>query len=330
MDDWLDFGCRALVVVMVVAGCVACGSDGDGDSASTPAVDAGADAGSGAVDAVGADVGSADTGGADSSSAADSPTGPTPSGKACPLASRIGAFEVVHSEYGDWVSGGVKDRVDALGVLQAKEKEGTCQLWQRVNPHCEPKCDATIYQCTHDDGCQNYPVAQDVGQLMVTGLVKAVAVAAKGGAKKYTFSDFDDRAWKDGAAIALSAPGGDLGAIALNGVGVPPLLVPEIGWKIKAGTALPLAWTPAKGDWQVRISLNVDQHGLSPATLICEVDDSGDYTVSAKLVDALLTYGVSGAASALIERRTVDSTEVKGGCVELVVRSTIEAELSAL
>ncbi len=309
----------------------ACG----GEEADVPATDMAtgtdtvADTGAGTDTATVADAGTGMGTDAGMDTVADATAAPGPSNKSCALAKKIGDFEAVNSSYGDWFTGKVKDRIDALAVLQPKDKDANCQLWQRVNPHCEPKCDLTIYQCTHDDGCQKYPVSQDVGKVVVTGLVKAVEIAAKGGAKKYDFSDFDDRAWKDGAAIHVKAPGGSLGALSLRGIGVPPLVVPNISWKMSAGKDLALSWTAAKGDWRVRISLNVDQHGLSPATLVCEVDDSGTFAVPAKLVDALLANGVSGAATALIERRTVDSGQVKGGCVELVVRSTVEAELTA-
>ncbi|MCA9706751.1 MAG: hypothetical protein KDK70_12945, partial [Myxococcales bacterium] len=74
--------------------------------------------------------------------------------------------------------------------------------------------------------------------------------------------------------------------------------------------------TPA----HVRIEINIDQHGISPATLVCDVPDTGSYSVPATLVDALLQAGVSGFPSANLYRQTIDSTQGPTGCVELRIR----------
>lgn len=249
-------------------------------------------------------------------------------GQACPAATRVGRFEALHDEYGAYVAGNVSDRIDALQVLVEQEKDGPCVLLQRKNPTCSPGCTKTE-QCVRDAGCQPFPAPMDVGAVTVTGLVLPVTMTAKGANKDYFFTDFDTKAYEMGAHVELKAAGGDLKAFALHGVGVPDLVVSAVDWVMKKNTALTLTWEAAQGPWQVRISLNVDQHGLTPVTLVCDVPDTGSYTIPAGLTTALLNYGVSGAATASIERRTADSVELAPGCVDLLVTSRVRGELLA-
>ena len=332
LTTWRGYRVVAGLAVVALWGLAGCSGDEDGPAATDGAglSDASGDVAGGGDDSkAGTDVGSGavDVAAGDAGAAADAGPAPGPSNVACPLSSRIGDFVIGHQEYGDWVTGKIKDRVSAQAVLQAKDKEGPCQLWQKVKANCQPKCDQTAQECTHDNGCQLYPVALDVGEVVVSGLIKPVKIFAKGATKKYDYTDFDDRAWKDGAKISLRAPGGGIGAIELHGVGVPPLVVPKGDWQMSAGKPLTLSWTGAPGDHRIHVTMNVDQHGTSPAEIVCDLEDTGSFDVPAKLVDALLAYRVSGAPSATLERRTVDSVSVKGGCVELVVAAQSDASL---
>ena len=71
----------------------------------------------------------------------------------------------------------------------------------------------------------------------------------------------------------------------------------------------------------VRVDVNIDQHGNSPVVLQCDFPDTGSAVISAALVDALLTSGVSGYPNGRISRRTVDSAPVGDGCMEFIVAS---------
>jgi len=108
----------------------------------------------------------------------------------------------------------------------------------------------------------------------------------------------------------------------LRGWGVPSVELPEVIWEMEAGQPLTVEWIPEPGPWKMLVSLNVDQHGNSPVTMFCEVDDTGSTVVGAALVDELLSYGISGFATADFRRSTVDSLQLGDvGCVQLSVES---------
>jgi hypothetical protein len=69
----------------------------------------------------------------------------------------------------------------------------------------------------------------------------------------------------------------------------------------------------------VALTLNVDQHGITPISLVCDLADSGSASIAASLVDALLGAGISGWPNASLSRQTVDSQDFGDGCLEFVV-----------
>jgi hypothetical protein len=73
--------------------------------------------------------------------------------------------------------------------------------------------------------------------------------------------------------------------------------------------------------------VNVDQHGNSPVTMVCDVEDDGQHTIPSGIITNLLEYGVSGFATFDLYRRTVDSTWLEPGCVELRIFSYMQGKL---
>ncbi len=254
---------------------------------------------------------------------------------ACAQDQRFGRFEVLQdAQYGSSVSGNVADRIDALQVMVAKESQGACKLWQRKAAVCSPGCTGT-QQCVRNAGCLPFPAPQDVGKVTLTGLVKAVVMTAKGSNKEYFFTDFDADPYVAGGPIELQAAGGQTPAFGLSGQGVAPLTIANKAGTLQKGKVFSVDWQSAAVTTGigVHLSLNVDQHGLTPVTLTCDVGDTGHLEVPMVLTDALLGYGVSGAATAWLQRQTVDSqvTTASGqsGCVELVVGSKVALQVLA-
>jgi hypothetical protein len=77
----------------------------------------------------------------------------------------------------------------------------------------------------------------------------------------------------------------------------------------------------------VQLVIDIDQHGITPATLECDVPDTGAATAPAELLDRLIEHGVSGDPNVALVRRTADSTTVKPGCVEFLVMSQATLKL---
>jgi hypothetical protein len=248
----------------------------------------------------------------------------------CPLGTRVGAFEVGHYEFYAAVTGTVKDGIIPLEVLQPVLDEGDCRLLRKENPFCDPPCGGGEV-CDHSGECLPHPKNVPVGEVSVTGLVEDPLVLEPNFANYYQQSAVPFPLFEPGAAIALSAEGeGQVPPLVFHGVGVPDLTLPEGVVTMVKGEDLAVQWDPAPGDgpWRIAFSLNVDQHGNSPVTLVCDTDDDGSHVVPAALVTEMLDFGVSGFATMDVVRRTVDAKPVPKGCVELLVVSTAPGQLS--
>jgi len=127
--------------------------------------------------------------------------------------------------------------------------------------------------------------------------------------------------------ILLEVAGDTYEGFSLRGVGVETLVVENRYWTMEDGVDLPIDWTPVSGAGEIYMTINVDQHGNSPVTMYCRVEDTGSFSVPGSLISILLDYGVSGFATANLFRRTVDSVNVGPGCVELRVFSHIRGML---
>ena len=244
-----------------------------------------------------------------------------PFGTACDPAQRVGKFQVGLKKFASEFSGRVFDGVDYNGVPTPKQVEGACRIVQRKPWFCDPPCDSG-FQCTDKGECVGMPAPVDVGKVTVTGLTAEVSVSADGGLN-YTFLDFDGAAFEPGTPIKLTATGNEAYDLSLEGEGVEKLELESPNWTLKMDTPFEAKWTAGSGQAEILITLNVDQHGSTPATLLCLVEDTGAYTIPASMVSALLAYGVNGAPTAYVFRRTVDSAKVPGGCIEFEVYSQV-------
>lgn len=246
-------------------------------------------------------------------------------GEPCDLADRIGRIEITVSQYGSWLDGKLFDKPSAQQVLTPKESEGECILMMAENFHCEPAC-MPGEECTQGGTCEVAPVPQGVGTLTATGLTEEVVVDPNAG-KYYSKVDFAEDAFETGSLIEVTAPGDELEGFALQGAGVDKLELVGGDWSMTAGEPLTIEWAVSDGPGKVSLRINVDQHGVTPVWLHCEVEDTGSFTIPGSMTEGLINYGVSGAATTDISRRTIDSADVKGGCIELEVYSGQKGQL---
>ncbi len=240
----------------------------------------------------------------------------------CGLAERRGGFVVEAYEGSSIVDGTVEDATLPLSVLEEVAAEAGCRLMKRNNPFCDPPC-AADETCDHDGQCIPYPEAVDLGTVTVSGLSAPVSMEPVMPGYSYFETTLPHPAFEPMSLITLKTSGGALDPFTLHGVGVDPLEVAGESWVVEEGQPLAVAWTPPAGESRstVDLRLNIDQHGLSPVTLWCALDDSGTGEVPAALVAALFGAGVSGYPSGSLGRRTADSIAVGGGCVDLIVAS---------
>lgn len=307
----LAFGC-----LLVSAGCTGAGTE-KGDSDASKVEDAATDVGDVSVPSDAGDPDAVaeppDTSVADVEN--DAAIGHEPNGEACPLEQRVGYFEVAHWEFYASVAGHVTNGVVPLEVLQAKEQEGNCRLMRKENPFCDPPCGAGQL-CNHDGTCLAYPENQSVGTVTVDGLLVDVQMEPSI-TNAYAETDVPFPMFENGSKVTLTAAGGEAPGFTLIGYGVDDLVVDSNVLTLVKGEDLTVEWDGSDGQGSIYMRLNVDQHGNSPVTMVCDLPDTGTADLPGGLLTLLLEYGVSGFATFDIYRRTIDSSWNGDACVEL-------------
>jgi len=251
---------------------------------------------------------------------------PTLSGTCDPNVT-VGSFTLVHEDGYSVISGQVADGVVPATILKQVGQNGNCTLLQQMSPFCNPSCAAGT-TCNYDGTCIPYPNPVNVGTVVVKGLKTSVEMSPVGASLTYFDTQLPHPAFDAGACIELTAAGATIAGFTLHGTGVTPLVIPDTTLVMRYGQPLTVTWTAA-ADNQARIllSLNIDQHGLTPVTLVCDVEDTGAFSVPKEMVNALMDFGYTGLAKADIYRQTVDSVSTVYGCVEFKVMSHRELTL---
>ncbi len=256
-----------------------------------------------------------------------SETGDVAFAGACAAAGRVGGFELLMEADYTAFSGAVADGVVPITVLEPVGEGGGCVMLRRNNPFCDPPCQPGT-TCDFDGACIPYPSNHDVGLVDITGLVEPVEVTPVMPTLDYFVNDLMHPAFTPGAAIDLSAAGGDYAAFTLRGAGVAMIEPTSAALELTNNQPLTVEWAPGDGAATVRVELSIDQHGNTPVRLVCEAEDVGTLTIPADLVSQLVSFGISGFPSVQYYRETVDSIALEPGCVDFAVRSHVQTQLA--
>jgi len=236
------------------------------------------------------------------------------------MGERAGRFDVILEEAYSAIDGEVRAGVIETAIITVEAEEGGCRLLRAENPFCDPPCGGGEV-CTSTAQCAVFPERIAVGTVTITGLEVPLAMEPAAD-QRYFETDLPHPVITAGAEIELTADG-----LGLSGFGFGALSGVSPSVFVAAETPLDVSWDPENADALIRIEVNIDQHGVSPATLFCDVPDTGSYSVPASLVDALMSAGVSGFPSANIYRQTVDSADIGAGCVEFRIRGRTPTEV---
>ncbi len=259
----------------------------------------------------------------------DPDTQPTLGG-ACPDITRLGRFIVASTAHYSYVTGSSLDTVVPVNVYQPVVTEGECTLLQRQNPFCDPPCQASE-TCGFDDECMPYPTTQDLGVVTVQGLVVPVSMEPVTPGNTYFDTTLPNPPWEPGAQLTLATGGGIFDPVTLHGVAPQDLSASSVTWEIVQGEPMAVIWDPPtdQAGTAVRITLNVDLHGITPALLECWFDDDGQGEVPADLLDQFLSLGVTGFPEGSFARVTADQTPVgDGGCLDFWTQVQLVPALS--
>lgn len=240
----------------------------------------------------------------------------------CPMETDFGGFRVTATTATD-VDGTVSNGVVPITILENIGTDGDCVLLRRNNPNCQPACDPGE-TCDWDGECITYPANQDLGTVSIDGLAEGVEMEPVFPGNTYFDTTLPHPGMTPGDLLTLRMPGGTYGPVRLHGVGVDPLSGLQDEWAVEAGVDLKVTWEPPTTSpvrSEVWMSVNIDQHGVSPGTLFCTFEDDGEGTVPGALLDQLVSVGVTGFPSGAIMRRTVDHAVVGDGCMDFTVSS---------
>jgi hypothetical protein len=176
------------------------------------------------------------------------------------------------------------------------------------------------------------PLAHDVGTVSIGGLARAVDMTANGATGNYRPGPpaLPYPGFVEGADLRLRASGGEYEPFELRGWGISPLVPPTDPIVVTGGQPVVFTWSaPADpGPARIHAELNINNHGSSTARIECDFADTGTASIPATLVDALIARGASGFPSITLARRTATSTAITPGCVELLVTSGGEFDVT--
>jgi hypothetical protein len=225
------------------------------------------------------------------------------------------------------VGGAVAAGVAPEDVPELVTQEGDCRLLRRRNLFCNPACDSDS-TCGEGGRCIPRPTGLDAGTVSITGLSAPVTMMPGQIGHHYDFVGLPHPGFQPGASVLLRASGAQVAPFTLQGRGVTALEVPGDKLVLEPGKPFELKWTPGPpGPARIAIQIEIDQHGLSHASLQCDVPDQGTASIPAGLIDGLIAQGTSGFPKLTAIRRTVDAATLSNGCVELQVLNVVERSL---
>ncbi len=242
-------------------------------------------------------------------------------GGPCAMEEDLGGFRVEAYEDEANVEGRVDDGVVPSSVLELVDADASCQIYRQRTPSCEPACEAGR-TCTFDGECIDYPSSQDLGTVTITGLSEDLVLEPLTPGYTYYDTSLSLPIFQGGERITLDMPGGVYGPLTLYGIGPEPLEVLDERWVLEDGAEAVISWTPPASEGartEVFVSVSMNQHGATPATVRCTFPDTGSGSISGALLHELIGLGVSGFPSGTARRRTVDRAEVAGGCMDFEV-----------
>ncbi len=101
-------------------------------------------------------------------------------------------------------------------------------------------------------------------------------------------------------------------------------------WVVVGGQPFSVSWDAPATEvaTEVVVELRIDQHGTTPASVVCRFADEGAGEVPASVIDGLMDLGVTGFPTGSVVRRTADHAPLGEGCIDFVASATLLAHVS--
>jgi hypothetical protein len=206
--------------------------------------------------------------------------------------------------------------------------DGACQLLVPVTPFCSPSCGAGV--CIADGVCQAYPKVQNLGDVTVSGIdCGGASVTLKNTSGNYQLPpgvSCSYPGFKEGDSLRLMAAGADLPAFSAVTTGIAPLELTTTALPVAAGQDFHLTWKPAANPKasHIHVKLDISHHGGTRGAVHCDLDDTGDVTISGALMTKLLALGVAGYPTVIVTRTATGTAALASGHVEFKIASDVE------
>jgi hypothetical protein len=206
-------------------------------------------------------------------------------------------------------------------VLKLDSEQAGCQLLVPKNPFCSPSCGAAGV-CTDENQCTPYPTSQSVGTVRVTGLGPSEVVMMPGPSLAYQPDvTLPNPACDEGDAVSVQADG-----ISIQGKCIAPftLMTPE-PIPVQTGKPVALTWAAAGQPSlaRVKIKLDIAHHGGKKGEIVCDVADSGSFSIPEPLVTKLVSLGLAGYPTIGVGRVATATASAQSG-VKLQIASSVE------
>jgi hypothetical protein len=247
----------------------------------------------------------------------------------CDVSVRAGGFKVEKQVDFGVVQGEVRDGVVPTAIPTVVDDDGRCRLLERRNLACFPAC-VGMETCGESGACIPFPRQVSVGEVSISGLTRDTVMSPLMPGNSYLSPGATNPPYGVESPIVLSASGQErIPAFQLFGIGSEPL-GDALTWVLTPGSDLVLEWPAPTANVATTVlaELTIDQHGITPLSLSCELEDTGTATIPAAIVDRLIASGVTGFPNGRLTRRTADHVDLAIGCVDLVVGSPLAASIS--
>jgi hypothetical protein len=222
----------------------------------------------------------------------------------------------------------IDDGVYRHGQWITAAADGTCRLL--VHPTCATACTEPTFGAPANR-CAAAPTRKDVGTMSFHGLAVPLELTFSWLPADYaqqTITDPFPPASPD-APITVATSGGAYAPFTLEARGVEPLVFDGANLTFGRGRSLDFTWTAPARPSAARIqAMVVLQPEVAGPMIECMFPDTGAASVPASLLDPLLELGVNGRPHLYLSRRTVASTNIVPGCVELEVTALVKRNVA--
>jgi hypothetical protein len=172
-----------------------------------------------------------------------------------------------------------------------------------------------------------YPDSQDVGDITVRGLdldTGSVTLEPFAPSFFYQSAELAYPPCREGTPLHLESA-----AFTAEATCIAPLIVDQDPVRVRTGEPVSLTWDPpgsaedpSQSTTRIQILLDISHHGGKRGDILCDVPDSGSYTIPQNMVAALVDLGLAGFPSVILTRRSTGTTTLPE--VNFIVAATVE------